>query len=152
MNPAGGTISRLDHIASQVLPAAGAFLTPAWQPIPKGTTRVTYWVTYTRGAAGGFPRFEAHVSNGVDDAREIIQDDSTLATAQPNGRISMLLEQLDGPQPDDGSAITYRLTYERIEASVTQVRLRSPRPAWSPPRARRSRLRATSSLTVPGSV
>lgn len=120
--PAGSTIDRQVHVASQVLPAAGAFLTPEWQDIPKGTTRVTYWVTYTRGAAGGYLRSEAHYSNGSEDSREVIID-PTLVTSQPNGRLPLLLEQFEGPQPADGNAITYALTYEGLPAATRQVRL-----------------------------
>jgi len=121
--PAGSTLDRQVHVASQALPAAGAFLTPAWQDIPKGTTRVTYWVTYTRGAAGGFVRTEAHYTNGTEDSREVILD-PTLTTVQPDGRLPVQLEQLDGPQPADAGPITYALTYERLPAATTAVRLR----------------------------
>lgn len=119
----GANIPRTELLESQLLPAAGAFITPEWFPIPKGTTRITYWITFTRGSATSQPVFEHHYSNGTEDAREIIQDDSSLTITAPNGVVDLALERLKGPVPADGNAITYALTYERLPAATTRVRL-----------------------------
>lgn len=120
--PAGATIGRQAYVASQTLPAAGAQLDAGLFPIPRGTTRVSYWITYTRGAAGGYCRTEAKYSNGTEEVNENVQD-PILTTAQPYGQLTQLLEQQNGPQPADGDPISYCLTYERLPAATTGVRL-----------------------------
>lgn len=120
--PAGATIDRQVYVSSQALPAAGAQLDPGLFKIPKGTTRVTYWITYTRGAAGGYCQTEAKYSNGTEEANENVQN-PTLTTVAPYGILSQLLEKQNSPVPASAAAITYCLTYERFPAATTGVRL-----------------------------
>lgn len=120
----GSEYDRIVHIASSALPAAGAFTSQGFQNVPKGTLRITYWVTYTRGGAGGYPVFHHEYSNGIDVAREIIQDDSSLdMTSPPNGRVDLGLEELKGPVPADDTAIKYALTFQQLPVATDRVRL-----------------------------
>jgi hypothetical protein len=120
--PASFVVGRQVQLASQELPAAGAFTAQALQSIPQGTKRVTYAVTYTRGAAGGFPVFRHEASNGTETMRSVLQNDGSLVVTQPDGRVNVQLEELAGPQPADGTAITYELTYV-LGANITATRL-----------------------------
>jgi hypothetical protein len=134
--PGGEYFGRIPHyVTGSSLPAAGAFSDQAFQAIDKGTLRVTYWVKYTRGAAGGFPTFRHEYSNAspfeianasagtYDVAREIILDPTSITAAAPNATIDAFLEQVNGPAPASGSAITFCLTYERLPAACRAVRL-----------------------------
>jgi hypothetical protein len=120
-HPVGSQYDRQSHLASQTLPAAGAYTAQAFQPTPKGTSRVTYWITYQRGAVGGYPVFQHQYTNGTDTAREIVL--GTPTTSNPNTSVPLGLELIDGPIPADGGAISYAITYERLPAACVGVRL-----------------------------
>lgn len=123
MNPFGATIDRVVYRASAALPAAGALTADPWFDLPKGTTRVTYWITYTRGAADGYAVFRPYYSNGTEEARELIQDDTSLTVTQPEGAVDTVLQVLNGPAPADGDPITFAYTFERFPAATRRVRL-----------------------------
>jgi len=110
-------------IASAALPLLSAF-TPGVADLPPGTKRVTCWITYTRGAAGGYPAFRASsrpVASGAYHRTPIL-DLSSFAAAAPNGAMNFYLEQLLGPIPADAAAITYELTF-LIPANAVQFQL-----------------------------
>lgn len=127
--PSGGTatsssfaVARQVHLASGALPAAGAFTAQALQAIPAGVKRVTYAVTYTRGAAGGFPVFRHESNNGTETMRNIVVNEASLTVTQPDGRLDFTQEELAGPQPADNVAITYELTFV-LGADIKSTRL-----------------------------
>lgn len=105
-----------------VLPAAGVFNTPAFTAVPIGTKRVTFWVTYTRGAVGGFPALRAQWSNGVERANEAVEDIASLAVTQPIGSVNVYQHEILGPIPADGTAIVYPLVFA-VPDGTTSVRL-----------------------------
>jgi hypothetical protein len=68
-------VPRVAHRASAALPAAGAWTatgdatpTPVYT-VPAGITSVTFAITYTRGAAGGYPYLQAFLTNGTESVK-----------------------------------------------------------------------------------
>jgi hypothetical protein len=118
----GFLIGRSTHLVSQVLPPAGAFTNQAFSAVPSGTKSITFWVTYTRGAVGGFPAFRAQWSNGTETATEAVEDLGSLVVAQPFADVSFYEQTLLGPIPADGNPITYPLVFS-IPDNTTSVRL-----------------------------
>jgi hypothetical protein len=103
------------YLASAALPAAGAYTAPQAMGVPVGTKRVTFWITYTRGAAGGYPVFKPQfLGNGVgiQMSGNTMLDLSSFAAAAPLGAVNFYVEQLKGPAPSDGNALSYQLTFE----------------------------------------
>lgn len=113
--PQNFVIDATPYLASQELPAAGAFTTTQTKAVPLGTKRVTFWVTYTRGAAGGYPLFRPYFfggSGGTVQGRLAVLDLSSFAAAAPEGTTNFYLETLRGPAPADDLAIRFQLTFE----------------------------------------
>lgn len=110
-------LPRGDYLTNEVLPAAGAFTSDANQiAIPVGAKRITFWVKYTQGAAGGFPvfrffdSFQAPPTVG-ENFRNPVLDLGSFSSAGAEGTTKFYLEDLEGPPPD---AVTnrYKLTFE----------------------------------------
>lgn len=114
----GFVLGRRVHLAASALPGAGAFTAQAFTPVPIATKRITYWVTYARGAAGGFPAFRAQWTNGTELANEAVEDLASLAIAQPFGSVNVLQQEILGPAPADDSGLTYPLVFEVPDASI----------------------------------
>lgn len=121
--PTGFVIPSTEYLASQVLPAAGAFTAAQATAVPVGTKRVSFWITYTQGAAGGYPSFRPQYQTaGGDSGRATVLDLSSFTAANPEGTTKFYLEDLDGPAPTDGQPITYELTF-LLPADVTGIDL-----------------------------
>lgn len=105
------TIPREEHLAAQVLPAAGAFTAQGFAELPSGTRELIYWVTYTRGAAGGYPVFDAQWGDGVDEGSELVLDEGSFAAAAPLGNFNVYIGRILGPAPADGNPVQYVLSY-----------------------------------------
>lgn len=114
-------VSREVHL-SQVLPAAGAYTSQAFYTFPAGTSGLTFWISYVRGDAAGAPAFRLEGTNGVEVARQLIQDDGSLVVAQPEATVEVLLETLLGPIPADGNVMIYKLPYN-VDPGESGVRL-----------------------------
>lgn len=110
-------------IASAALPDAGAFAV-GQTSLPGGTKRVTAWITYTRGAAGGFPAIRASTRPSLTSSwyRTPILDLSSFAAAAPEGRENFYQEELLGPIPADANPIRYELTFV-LPANAAQFQL-----------------------------
>jgi hypothetical protein len=103
-------IPRTIHLASAVLPAAGAFTGQTAFDVPEGTKELLLYCTYTRGAAGGFPRFQPMYGNGTEEVQSMVIDSSSFtAAAVPQGRYNVFQEQINGPIPAAGTPILYCL-------------------------------------------
>lgn len=98
-------------LASQALPAAGAFVAGT-ATLALGTKRVTFWVTYDRGAAGGFPviRISTRATAAQSFHRVLIMDLSSFLATAPEGEINVYLEGLLGPAPATDDPIRYDVT------------------------------------------
>jgi hypothetical protein len=115
-------IPRFVHL-SQVLPGAGAFTAQAIYTFPPGTRGLTFWITYTSaGAPTGGPAFRLEGTNGTETARQLIQDDSSLAVAQPNAEVNVEMETVLGPIPANATPVVYKLPYN-VDPGETGVRL-----------------------------
>lgn len=107
------------------LPGAGAFTAQVPSAVPLGTRRVTYWITYTRGAAGGFPRFRLEIGNGVEILNPHVLDAASLAPTAPTSDFAtsnIYREEILGPVPPDAGSIDYELSFE-LPPATTQMRL-----------------------------
>ena len=102
-------IPRTNYFISQVLPGGGTFLVGGTFEFPWGTNVITFYITYTRGAANGQPQFQVEIGNGVELCRTTIVDSSSLAISAPNASVDIYLERVDGPAPADANAICYIL-------------------------------------------
>ena len=104
-----------DYLTSQALPAAGAYTPAQSLGVPVGTKRIAFWISYTRGAAGGFPVFRPQFQgNGVGIAMSAntVLDLSSFGTAGEFGTAKFYAEKLEGPPPSDDNELTYQLTFE----------------------------------------
>ena len=123
--PSGFVIEPVEYRADAPLPNAGAFTAISFATVPLGTRRVTWWIAYTGASATGSPRFQHSTrcrSSGTgSSAREVIQDQSTLATSQPDMSVDIGQEQIDGPVPGVAT-VQYQLTYV-LPAACTGVAL-----------------------------
>lgn len=121
-------ITREVHLAETELPALGAFTAQDFYTFPaiagfgSSVQGITFYVTYTRGGADGAPVFRLEVTNGTEEARQLIQDDGSLVTAQPEGTVNVLQENLAGPIPADDNPLVYHLPWKRAYGT-TGVRL-----------------------------
>jgi hypothetical protein len=114
----GFVVPLADHITSTVLPGAGSFLGPnvAGSPLnlTPGTKRVTFWITYTRGAAGGYPAFRVFVNNNTTGGATFhipVLDFASFVAAAEEGTTKFYCEELEGPPPPDANPLSYELTY-----------------------------------------
>lgn len=119
-------IPRTSHLASAALPGAGAFTAQGFFSIPPGTQRITFLVTYQRGAAGGKPLFQLEWTDGTTTSRDTVDDTSYVLSPDvvngPNAQNQIYLHQPLGPVPSDGSAISYDIE-TTVKAGKTGVRL-----------------------------
>jgi hypothetical protein len=121
VTPVPATVARSVHIASAALPAAGAFTSQGAYTPAAGVARfVSFWITYTRGAAGGYPKFHLEWGNGTETALEVSFGEAS--AVQPYLQQNVYQGELLGPTPTDGNAISYVLTVENTKGA-TQVRL-----------------------------
>ncbi len=93
-------------LASQALPAAGAFV--ATPKLFTGTfTQAAFLVKYTRGGAGGQPVFRLVWTddNGVDWLDTMQASAPTIV--QPVAHVDACIEEPLGPVPADGAALRY---------------------------------------------
>ena len=105
------------------LPAAGAFVTGN-ADVPRGTRYVTFWISYTRGAAGGAPVFRAssRPSPTATWKRMPLVDQSSLAPSPPNASQNFYQEDHNGPVPGTGDPNAYDLTF-RVPSNTVGVQL-----------------------------
>lgn len=102
------------YLASQALPAAGAFTALQTKAVPLGAKRVTYFVSYSRGAAGGYPIFRPYSfagSGGTVQGRSVVLDLSSFAAVGQEGATKFYVEELKGPPPDADGPLLYKLTF-----------------------------------------
>lgn len=115
-------VPRVVHLPTQVLPLAGAFTAQAPYSIPARVRKVAFYITYSRGVAGGFPIVRLMWGNGSEETQATVISASAAAvssvlTAQP-----MRLSDLMGPVPPDDSPVSFLLETTAPGGSTT-VRL-----------------------------
>lgn len=114
-------VPRFVHLA-QVLPPAGAYTSQGFYTFPVATRGLTFWITYERGGPAGAPAFRLEGTNGIEEARQLIQADGSLAVVQPEGSVNVLQETVLGPIPADDEPLVYKLPYN-VDPGETGVRL-----------------------------
>lgn len=119
----GFEIPRTVYIASTPLPGGGAFTGDTAFAVPAGIRWITFWVTYTRGAAGGYPIFRIFHGNGVEEGNDIVIE-QTAAVVQPIGNQSFYLQELSGPVPATNDPLVYVIPV-RVAVGSTFMRLRA---------------------------
>lgn len=124
------------HIPRRVLQAAAAlaafptFSTPAPLELPVGTTKVTFFVQYTEGAAGGRPVFRIEYWDALpvdippgEIARDITIDNAVgLTVVSPNGTFDFYMSQPQGPDPA-GATIDYIISCRDLPGGIRAIRL-----------------------------
>ncbi len=99
-------IPRTVHLATQVLPAlAGAFTDQDFFDMPIGTSKLVYYITYTRGGAAGRPIFHLIWGNiltdpgGGEESRALVIDGSVALVigADGDGRFNVQTSEPQGP-------------------------------------------------------
>jgi hypothetical protein len=113
-------IPRQVYLASQALPAAGAFVVGGTFNLPAGATQLTWYCTYTRGAVNGQPVFQFSIGNGTELCRTTVVDNSSLVIAAPNATYNIYEERVKGPVVGSASPICYiiRLCLNQGETTV----------------------------------
>lgn len=119
--PYGARLDRTQHRSETTLPASGNYSSQGAYTIPFGITRITYVVKYIRGGTGGYPRFRPKWGNGTEEADEITLR-SAMTVAGHRARQKFYVQELEGPVPPNGSALTYSLPFE-VPAGMTECRL-----------------------------
>ncbi len=122
----GGTeTTRVVHLASQSLPAAGGFTSQAPYDIPSGVSEIGFWVTYREVGSGGYPKFQVLFGNGTEEGQDISIDQSVTPQSFGQGDQQLYLQELLGPPPGQAdSAIIYVITV-RVPRGATTVRMRA---------------------------
>jgi hypothetical protein len=119
--PYGARRPLVAHLASGALPGAGGFTSQAFTTIEEGITEVSFVVTYTRGAAGGFALLRPQWSDG---SKTISPTTVNKTPESVNGyaRRRLYLEELQGIAPDDANALSFDVSFG-VPRTATGVRL-----------------------------
>jgi len=109
------------HLASSALPGAGAFTAQAFTAVEEGITVVSFVVTYTRGAAGGYPVFRPQWTEGSKTISPTVVNRTPISS---NGyaRRRLYLDELQGIAPSDANPLSMDVSYE-IPRTATGIRL-----------------------------
>jgi hypothetical protein len=101
---------RVQYLASQALPAAGAYTTPTQYALPQAAEKVTFYVSYARGGSGGQAQHTVWLGNGTEFAQAPNYDFTWTA--------------LQGPATTSASEIQYAIVVE-VAGGVTHIGLAS---------------------------
>lgn len=113
-------IARVVHFSGP-LPAGGTFTDQAAYRIPPGIRCITFYITYTRGADGGYGTFRLLWGNGTDETQSTLIDVNTTFSTVASSQ-NMYLNDLQGPVPVNGSPIHFTLE-TGVPGGATTVRL-----------------------------
>jgi hypothetical protein len=113
------------HCASAALPAAGAWSAQTAWGVPAGISEITFFITYTRGAAGGYPVFCVELGAGGVLSLEQWEDDNPAIT-DPIGIGSLYdhVRDVRGLHPAGAAAVSRAITVT-IPRGVTSIALRA---------------------------
>jgi hypothetical protein len=117
----GFEIARSIHLPTGPLPPAGNFTNQQYYLIPQRVRHITFYVTYSRGAVGGYASLRLMWGNGTEETQETLID-MDYATYNQFSLQNLSLQEFEGPVPPDDSPVNFM-----IEAGVpggsTTVRL-----------------------------
>lgn len=114
-------VARAVHLASATLPVSGNYSNQTAYAIPDGVAAVMFYVTYTRGAASGQPKFKIAFGNGTEEGIAAVVD-ATITISQPFSQQPVRGGEFPGPVPADGTAIVFTILV-KIDGGPTTVRL-----------------------------
>jgi len=97
-------IPRVVHLATQVLPAGGGWTNQPFYVIPERIRQLTFYITYVRGIADGYPEFKLLWGNGVEESQETMID-FNYTVSDPTATQNMYLQDLAGPIPDSNAPV-----------------------------------------------
>jgi hypothetical protein len=109
-------------LATQPLPAGGAFTNQPSYVIPSGVRHVTFYLSYTRGFVNGFPVLRLLWGNGVEETQETLVDSDITVLTPALSSQNMFLQDLDGPIPQDDNPVNFIL-YVTVPGGSKTVRL-----------------------------
>lgn len=115
-------IPRVVHLPVQTLPISGAWTNQAVYAIPERIRQMTFYVTYTRGAAGGYPHFKLLWGNGVEETQETMIDMNYEVLPTSTAVQNMYLQNLDGPIPNTDAPVN-SILHVCVPGGATTVRL-----------------------------
>jgi hypothetical protein len=115
-------ISRVVHLTTQTLPAGGAWTNQPVYIIPKRIRQLAFYISYTRGANGGYPIFKLLWGNGVEESQETMIDLSDVSNAPSTAIQNMYLQDLAGPVPETNSPVN-SILYINVPGGAVTVRL-----------------------------
>jgi hypothetical protein len=99
-------VPRTIHVETGYLPPSGGFTNQPYFVIPKCVRKVAFYVTYTRGAPGGFVVVRLMWGDGVTESQETLLDLATF-TNEPLSSQNTYLQEMNGPTPSDGNPISF---------------------------------------------
>jgi hypothetical protein len=117
-------IERVVHLAPQILPIGNIFTNQSQYVIPTGVRTIAFYITYTRGAVGGFTVLRLFWGNGVEEVQStlIMENVNQITTALVSQ--DMFVDDFKGPVPTDNNSICFLLETTPPGGSKT-VRLRA---------------------------
>ena len=115
-------IPRTVHLPIGPLPINGGYTDQPCYPIPEGIRNVTFYMTYTRGAAGGYPEYQLLWSNGVEETQETMIDMDFQVLSPSTVSQDMFLQNLSGPVPDTDDPMN-SIFHVCVPGGATCVRL-----------------------------
>lgn len=116
------SIPRTIHIPTGPLPAGGVFTSQNQYPIPNAVRKIAFYITYTRGAVGGFAIFKLLWGNGTEEIQETIWDQDIQNDDSAHATQFLFLQNLEGPIPIDDVPLTFIL-YATLPGGSNRVRL-----------------------------
>jgi len=114
-------IARAVHLLTSPLPPAGNYTNQGPYIIPPSIRNVAFYITYKRGAPGGFVNLRLKWGNGTEETNETLID-TNIQVNEPGSRQNMYLQTLSGPTPPDDNPITFILETS-VPGGSTTVRL-----------------------------
>jgi hypothetical protein len=118
----GAEVPRTIHLPTQVLPVSGIETDQPPYKIPHGIKKIAFYISYTRGAAGGYAGFRLLWGNGVEETQESLVDVDINKESSSNSSQSISLLDLCGPTPIDDNKINF-IFYVTAPGGSSTVRL-----------------------------
>ena len=114
-------IPRTIHLPYFTLPSTGSQTSQSKFCIPDGVKNVTFYITYARGAIGGFASLQLRWGNGIEESNETLIDHN-VTLSEPSASQNLYLQTMNGPTPVSGLPITFILE-TTVPGGATTVRL-----------------------------
>jgi len=117
----GFEIPRTIHIPTGSLPLLGNFTNQSNYIIPKRVRHITFYVTYSNGAPGGYASLRIMWGNGTEETQETLLDADFTTNNQFSDQ-NLFLQELDGPVPPNSNPVGFMIEVS-VPGGATTVRL-----------------------------